>query len=176
MAERRADAAHETGQEDQVLIVLRDALLTELSSVSELCLRSKAVWGYDDAFMAACRDELTLHPDELRTTYIQLAERDAVIVGLAQLRVIDRDADLMKLFVEPAQLGSGVGRRLFEWATTRARDLGAVRMMIEADPGAAPFYQRMGARHAGFAPSQSIPGRMLPRLQMELEKEAGLSR
>ena len=52
--------------------------------------------------------------------------------------------------------------------------LGAVRMIIEADPGAAPFYERMGARYAGFAPSKSIAGRMLPRMQMELEEQAGL--
>jgi hypothetical protein len=43
-------------------------------------------------------------------------------------------------------------------------------MIIEADPGATPFYERMGARHAGFARSQSIAGRMLPRMQMDLEK------
>jgi hypothetical protein len=30
----------------------------------------------------------------------------------------------------------------------------------------------MGARHAGFAASQSVAGRMLPRLQMELQKQA----
>jgi hypothetical protein len=49
-------------------------------------------------------------------------------------------------------------------------------MVIEADPGAAAFYERMGARHAGLAPSQSIAGRLLPRLLVELEKEAGLPR
>ncbi len=158
------------------MIQLRAALPNELSSLGELCLRSKAVWGYDDAFMTACRTELTLYPDDIRTTHLQVAERDAIVVGLVQLKVIGGDADLMKLFVEPALLGSGVGRLLFEWATDRARDLGAVRMIIEADPGAASFYERMGARHAGFAPSQSIPGRMLPRLQMELEKETDLPR
>jgi len=158
------------------VIELRDARQNELSSLGELCLRSKAVWGYDEAFMIACRSELTLHPDELRTTHLQVAERDAIVVGLAQLKVIDRDADLMKLFVEPALLGSGVGRLLFGWAAARARDLGAVRITIEADPGAARFYERMGARHAGFAPSQSIPGRLLPRLRLELEKQTGLPR
>jgi GNAT superfamily N-acetyltransferase len=152
------------------MIQLRDARKSEFPSLSELCLRSKAVWGYDDAFMTACRTELTLRPDELRSTYLQLAIRDSTVVGLAQIKVTDTDANLLKLFVEPALLKSGVGRLLFEWATARARGLGAVRMMIEADPGAAPFYERMGARHAGFAPSQSIPGRMLPRMQMELEK------
>jgi len=126
--------------------------------------------------MAACRAELKLHPDDLRTTQLQVAEREAAVVGLAQLKVSGGDAELMKLFVEPALLGSGIGRLLFAWAVERARALGAVRMMIEADPGAAPFYERMGARYAGLAPSQSIPGRMLPLLQMELEQKMGLPR
>jgi len=158
------------------VIRLRDALPNELSSLDGLCLRSKAVWGYDDAFMAACRTELTLHPDELRTTHLQVAEREMTVVGLAQLKVKQGNAELMKLFVEPTLLRSGIGRLLFDWATARARALGAVRMIIDADPGAVPFYERMGARHAGFAPSQSIRGRMLPRLQMELGKETGLPR
>ena len=123
--------------------------------------------------MTACRIELTLHPDELRTTSLQVAECDATVVGLAQVKVIGADADLLKLFVEPALLGAGIGRLLFEWATAKARDLGAVRMIIEADPGAAPFYERMGAHYAGFAPSQSIPGRRLPRMLVELARQKG---
>jgi GNAT superfamily N-acetyltransferase len=152
------------------VIQLRDARQDELPSLSELCVRSKAVWGYDAAFMTACRAELTLRPEEFQHTHLQVAERNSTVVGLAQIKVTGRDADLLKLFVEPALLGSGVGRLLFEWATARARGLGAVRMIIEADPGAAPFYARMGACHAGFAPSQSIPGRMLPQMQMELNR------
>jgi hypothetical protein len=46
--------------------------------------------------------------------------------------------------------------------------MGARRVFIEADPDAAPFYRRMGARDAGLAPSGSIAGRMLPRLVFEL--------
>jgi GNAT superfamily N-acetyltransferase len=152
------------------VIQLRDARQDEFPDLSELCLRSKAVWGYDDAFMIACRTELTLRTDELQSTHLQVAVRDSAVVGLAQVKVTGTDADLLKLFVEPALLGSGVGRLLFEWATARARGLGAIRMTIEADPGAAPFYEHMGARHAGLAPSQSIAGRMLPRMQMDWKR------
>lgn len=152
------------------MIKLRNARPNELPGLCELCLRSKAVWGYDDAFMTACRTELTLRPDELQSTHLQVAERETAVVGLAQVKVAGADADLLKLFVEPALLRSGVGRLLFEWAIVTARALGANRMIIEADPGASPFYERMGARHAGFARSQSIAGRMLPRMQMDLEK------
>ena len=150
------------------MIRLRNALQDELSSLSALCLRSKAHWGYDEAFITACRAELTLHPDDLQTTSLQVAERDAAVAGLAQVKVTGLDADLLKLFVEPALLGSGIGRLLFEWATAKARDLGATRMTIDADPGAAPFYERMGAHHVGFAPSGSFPGRMLPRMLIQL--------
>ena len=116
------------------MIQLRDARQNELPSLSALCLRSKAVWGYDDAFMIACRAELTLVPDELKSTQVQVAERDTILAGLTQVKVTETDADLLKLFVEPALLRSGVGSALFEWATARAKSLGAVRMVIEADP------------------------------------------
>jgi GNAT superfamily N-acetyltransferase len=155
------------------MILLRNARQDELSGLSGLCLRSKAHWGYDGAFMAACRAELTLHPDDLETTSLQVAERAGSVAGLAQVRVTGADADLLKLFIEPALIGAGVGRLLFEWATAKARELGAVRMMIEADPDAAPFYERMGAHHAGSVASGSIPGRMLPRMLKKLGGQQG---
>ena len=63
-----------------------------------------------------------------------------------------------RLFVEPALLGAGIGRRLFEWATATARNLGAVRITIEADPGAVPFYERMGARQQAWSRPNPSPG------------------
>ena len=150
------------------MIRLRDARQDELESLSELCLRSKAVWGYDDAFMAACRAELTLQPNELQSTHLQVAAVETVLAGLVQIKVTDEDADLLKLFVEPNRLKSGIGRLLLDWATARAKSLRALRLIIEADPDAVAFYQRMGAHLAGSAPSGSITGRRLPRLILDL--------
>jgi GNAT superfamily N-acetyltransferase len=87
---------------------------------------------------------------------------------VAQVKVVDTEAHLLKLFVDPTALRHGVGTILFGWAAEVARDMGARRVFIEADPDAAPFYRRMGARDAGLAPSGSIAGRMLPRLVFEL--------
>ena len=44
----------------------------------------------------------------------------------------------------------------------------AAELRIEADPEAVPFYQRMGAKITGSAPSGSIPGRRLPLLRYTL--------
>src|SRR5215475_3810915 len=149
-------------------LLIRAPEVEELPALSELCLRSKAVWGYDAAFMAACRAELTFDPDDLVFSRIAVAEQGGRILGVAQVRMVGRDADLQKLFVEPAALRGGVGRALFAWAADAAGGMGASQMIIEADPDAAPFYRRLGARDAGLAPSRSIAARMLPKLVLDL--------
>lgn len=147
---------------------IRPPGVEELPSLSELCMRSKAVWGYDAAFLAACRRELSFDPRDLAASEIAVAARGDSILGVAQVRAAGDQADLLKLFVEPKALRSGVGRALFAWATDVARKMGAARMNIEADPDAAPFYRRLGARDAGLVPSGSIAGRMLPKLVLVL--------
>lgn len=150
------------------MLKLRPPREDELAALSALCLRSKAVWGYDAAFMAACVAELTLTPADLRDTPMRVAEDDDGIAGVVQISVDGTEAELEKLFVDPARLRTGAGRVLFDWAAKTARGLGAERLIIDADPDAAPFYRRMGARDVGTAPSGSIPGRVLPRLALDL--------
>jgi len=141
-------------------LIIRPPAVEELPALSALCFRSKAVWGYDNDFMEACRKELSIEPSDLRSTPIAVAERDGRLTGVAQIKVVGG--------VEPTVMRSGIGRTLFAWATDLARSQGADRLLIEADPDAAPFYRRMGARDVGVAPSGSIPGRMLPTLVKDL--------
>jgi Acetyltransferase (GNAT) domain len=118
--------------------------------------------------MEACRGELSFEPRDLELTPIAIAEHDGKPIGVAQLRIVDGEADLLKLFVEPSALRSGTGKALLAWAIGAAKKRGATRLTIESDPDAAPFYRRMGAYDVGQAPSGSVPGRMLPKLAMNL--------
>ena len=149
-------------------LIIRSARVDELPGLSDLCLRSKAVWGYDEEFMKACRSELSFGPQDLELTHVAVAEEDRRILGVVQVRISDDNADLLKLFVAPEVLRKGTGRALFAWATGISMQMGAHQLVIEADPDAAPFYRQMGARDAGTAPSVSIPGRMLPRLTFDV--------
>ena len=150
------------------MVRLRTPRCDEAAILTELCIRSKAVWGYDEEFMHACRGELTLTASIMRSSSVKVAEIDGHLVGVTQVTVKGELAELNKLFVEPPCLRSGAGKALFEWAKTVARDAGAATMVIEADPDAAGFYRRMGAVEKGTAPSGSIPGRLLPRLELGL--------
>jgi GNAT superfamily N-acetyltransferase len=148
-------------------IQLRPPRAEEAERLTALCLRSKAVHGYDGAFMNACRHELTVRvSSELAQTVAML---DGEVAGYAEISVGHGEAELEKLFVEPAAIGKGIGRRLFEWAKAEARERGAASMSVDSDPDAAGFYRSMGAVEVGSSPSGSIPGRFLPRLRLALE-------
>lgn len=56
------------------------------------------------------------------------------------------------------------------WRTAieTARSAGATRLEIEADPHAEDWYRKRGAERIGEASSGSIPGRLLPVLELRL--------
>ena len=151
-----------------VRLRLRQPEMSELTELSALCQRSKAHWGYDSAFIAACAQELTVTEDELRMDVFQLAVKDTEVLGMAQLHFSAAEVEMDRLYVDPNAIGMGVGQRLFAWAITEAKSRGAVRMKVVADPHAVGFYLHMGARIVGETPSGSIPGRMLPELSLDL--------
>lgn len=150
------------------MLHLRPARPDEAELLTEICLRSKAVWGYDEAFMRACRAELTLSAADFAGSSLQVAVEDDIVTGVVQVVVDGENADLAKLFVAPIAMRTGVGKKLFGWAANLARERGARWLWIEADPDAGEFYRRMGAVDVGTAPSGSIPGRLLPRLKLAL--------
>jgi predicted N-acetyltransferase YhbS len=76
---------------------------------------------------------------------------------------------LNKLFIEPRHIRSGVGRALLAHAIAEARRRGAGRLTILADPNAAAFYERAGAVRIGEAPSDAVPGRLLPLYEVRLD-------
>ena len=145
---------------------LRPARPGEAEALSALCLRSKAVWGYDRAFLEACREELTLSAPEIAAGGVIVAELGGQPAGVARLAAAaGGEAEILLLFVEPGRLGHGIGRQLFSALEALARQGSATRLIAVADPGAEGFYLRMGMTRAGEEPSASIPGRRLPRLE-----------
>ncbi|MEU6851663.1 GNAT family N-acetyltransferase [Actinacidiphila alni] len=151
-------------------VVLRAARPDEADELTELALRSKAHWGYDDAFMAACRAELTLPADAIaaRRTTVALDRATGRVIGLVTLEGGAPEAVLGMLFVDPAAMGRGAGRLLYEHAVAVAAGLGCARISIDADPNAEPFYRAMGAVTVGRVPSGSVAGRTLPQMTAEV--------
>jgi N-acetylglutamate synthase-like GNAT family acetyltransferase len=122
---------------------IRLARREEAAALSELCARSKAVWGYYPDFMALARAALEVKPEEIAAGDVWVAEADGSVVGVAALAQGDAPGtiDLAKLFVMPAQFRNGIGRALFAHSVAVARRRGARRLPILADPNAVGFYE-----------------------------------
>jgi len=151
------------------VIAVRPARRGEAESLTALCLRSKAHWGYDDAFLRLCVPSLTVREEDIAAGRVLVAaEGDGAPLALVSVLGAGKTVELQEMFVDPPAIGRGLGRTMFEAAVTLARALGARRMTILADINAAPFYERMGARFLAHAPSDAIPGRTLPFYEVDL--------
>jgi GNAT superfamily N-acetyltransferase len=151
---------------------VRPAHAGEGTSLTALCVRSKAHWGYDAAFMKKSAAALLVSEADIVLGRVVVAfDAAGRTIGVAAVVPEGETADLDVLFVDPPAIGSGAGRALFEAAAALARSLGALRMTILADPNAAPFYERMGARFVRNAPSDAIPDRTLPLYEYDLTPE-----
>jgi GNAT superfamily N-acetyltransferase len=150
---------------------VRPARIEEAGALSGLCFRSKQVWGYDEEFMALCREPLRVKPAEIAAGDVWVATAaDDSIAGVIALVATERPdtLDLDRLFVEPRHIRAGFGRVLLAYAAAEARRRGAERLTILADPNAAAFYERNGARFIAMAPSDAISGRFVPFYEIML--------
>ncbi|MER7750981.1 GNAT family N-acetyltransferase [Kitasatospora sp. NPDC097643] len=150
---------------------IRPARPDEAELLTKIALRSKAYWGYDEAFMAACRDELTVDAATIGRIHAVVAEDGERVLGFATVVGAPPQGALDMLFVEPEHIGRGIGRALLDHVREHAEGLGFRRLLIDADPNAEPFYRAMGATRIGSTPSGSIPGRELPLLALDLAAE-----
>jgi GNAT superfamily N-acetyltransferase len=145
-------------------VSIRPARLEEAAALTALTHRSKAHWGYDEAFMAAARAALAIEAGAIAEGRVWVAEDPrGRTLGVASLQPAGEGAwSLDTLFVEPSAIGRGAGEALFRHVAQVAKGLGAAALLIESDPNAAGFYERMGAVLAGDAASDAVPGLRLP--------------
>ncbi|MBU1375978.1 MAG: GNAT family N-acetyltransferase [Alphaproteobacteria bacterium] len=148
-------------------ITIRWARGDEAAALSALALRAKASWGYDAAFMEACRAELTLTPEQMARWTIWVAEADGAIAGMIALNLTD-GAVVEDFFVEPDVQGRGVGATLMATLLAACREAGVTTLEVDADPNAEGIYARLGFVTFARSPSGSIPGRTLPRMRLAL--------
>ncbi|TAL29948.1 MAG: GNAT family N-acetyltransferase [Phenylobacterium sp.] len=148
-------------------ITIRRARADEAGVLTALALRAKASWGYDAAFMEACREELTLTPAKMAAWQVWVAEAGGRIAGMIALN-LERGAQVEDFFVEPAFQGRGVGGELIATLQEAARAAGVGVLEVDADPNAEAIYAKLGFQTFSRSPSGSIPGRWLPRMRLAL--------
>ncbi|PCI05964.1 MAG: GNAT family N-acetyltransferase [Hyphomicrobiales bacterium] len=151
-------------------IEIRRAKPDETAILTDLSMRSKRSNGYDDAFMDACREELTVTVERIEGGEYWVADA-GVIYGCVCLGPYFSDTDSAQInafFIDPDWQRKGIGRLLWAKILERAAQRGIIRLTLDADPAAVAFYQAMGFETIGETPSGSIPGRVIPQMAIQL--------
>ncbi|MEW9106114.1 GNAT family N-acetyltransferase [Paenibacillus sp.] len=154
---------------------IRPAVVQEVHQLSELAYESKAYWGYSEAFMEACREDLTITEEQLASAHFFVIEEAGHIQGFIGLEqnALQQDKGLVTdLFIHPNAIGQGYGQALWHHMIAAAQKLGIQTLLVHSDPNAELFYMRMGARRIGEIASTVFPGRQLPLLEIRLESPA----
>lgn len=149
-------------------MTIRQARPDDRDALARLAFRSKAFWGYDDAFMERVRPLLVPSDAYLASGLVYVAEGAAgEPVGFYGFGREDGALWLSDLWVAPEAIRTGVGRALWADLLATARATGEAAFFIESDPNAEGFYRAMGAQRTGERVAAGT-GRVLPVLRYDL--------
>ncbi len=144
----------------------RSARVSEIPLLLDIQRRASEIW-------AAYRDDLAAHPEVITLPAAQVTRGNVRVItdvsdrplGFSAVMNLGDSVELDGLFVAPEHMRRGLGGRLIADVVNRARQAGARRIEVTANPGAVPFYERQGFRHTGNAQTQFGPA---PRYTLEL--------
>jgi len=148
---------------------IRRATPDESNALTAIAHAAKRHWKYPEKWIELWRPELTITPEFIANNEVFVAVVDGEIGGCCALVLSGSLVELEHMWIDPGQMGRGVGRALFEHIKQRARVLGLTELELSADPNAEGFYLRMHAERIGEVPAD-IDGqpRVLPRMRVEL--------
>jgi GNAT superfamily N-acetyltransferase len=149
-------------------VTLRRARPDEASMLSDLALAAKGFWGYDQAFIESIRAELTFSPGDVARRHFVVAELGGLVAGFYSVDGEPPVGELGNMWVRPSEIGTGIGRVMWQDAMIAAAAAGFEYLQIGSEPNAEGFYRKMGAERISQTPSGSIPGRMLPLMRVRI--------
>jgi GNAT superfamily N-acetyltransferase len=151
----------------------RSADPDESDVLGRMTLAGVRHWGHDENFPEAVeglRQNGLPTPDFVTANLVEVLVDQDERVGFYSLATHDDHVELVHMFVDVDRIGSGVGRRLWHRAVSRASSL-ADRMLIMSDPSAKEFYSAMGARLERDV--EVSPGFFLGQMWYDLSGDAG---
>jgi GNAT superfamily N-acetyltransferase len=142
-------------------IRIRKARRRDCDELTRIAHAAKRFWGYPEKLIRLWQPDLTITAAFVARHSVYCAVRNSSMVGFYALSGERASRELEHMWVDPAEIGSGIGRLLFDHLISHLRRMGVKRLRIASDPNAEGFYRKLGARRVGRVPSRPV-GRRLP--------------
>ena len=148
-------------------VTIRRAKPAHARRLTDIAHAAKAHWRYPARWLRLWRADLTVTSAFIRAHPVFYARRGRRIAGFYALSRDGGKFELEHFWVDPDEMGAGVGAKLFRHVLATIRSAGGHALRIASDPNAEGFYQRMGARRVGRVAS-TPKGRSLPLLSLKI--------
>ena len=142
--------------------------ISDAEKLTDLTLKSKAYWNYGEEQMEKWRPELTITDSYIAKNEVyKLIIDDELIAYYAYFSLDKGTVKLDNMFISPEFIGRGYGKFLMIDFMQRVKRSGCTRIILDADPNARQFYEKLGFSAVGKIES-SISNRFLPVLEKNI--------
>jgi len=140
----------------------------DANDLTKLTFSSKSYWGYSKEQMEQWKDDLTVTTAYInRNEVYKLTDNNKLIGYYSFYKLDDKKVKLDNIFIAPEFIGKGYGNFLMRDFFDRMQFGGAQKVVLESDPNAEQFYQKLGFKVIGQKQT-SIKDRFLPIMEKEM--------
>jgi streptomycin 6-kinase len=138
--------------------------LHDLPKINLLMHRSKAHWGYDDAFMDKFMQLFQMTADYLEKNTVKLFcildhDQSDKTIGFYSFSASTKGPELDNFFIDPNYIGKGFGKKMWLMMVEDFKAHGVNKFILWSDPGAETFYKKMGCIKIGVKKSPMMSDR-----------------
>jgi GNAT superfamily N-acetyltransferase len=140
-------------EETRPSVSFRRAEASEAGAIRELVVRSMGHWEHAPAYLQEARELVSLSAEDLERDEAWVAMVGGNVVGFYRLSRAGENAEIEEFHLEPALIGGGIGRAMFEHAVRQGRSIGARWLTWTTEANALGFYLHMGGEVTGMEAS-----------------------
>ena len=144
---------------------IKRASAEQAEALTKIAIAAKSHWGYPQRWIEIWLPILEVSEEYISKHEVWMAVDNDRPIGFYSLE----GNEIGGLWVLPEFIGHGIGKVLFQHAIKQCSKLGYDKLIIESDPNAVGFYEKMGAKRVGESLSEIDESlRVLPILEIQI--------
>lgn len=149
-------------------MIIEKANIEENEILTNITKKSKAYWGYSPEQILMWSNNLTISKEYIeKNDVFKLIFENKIIGYYSYIKEENHTVKLDNLFVLPEYIGKGFGKYLMDDFTERMRYEKCQKIILDSEPNAEKFYQKIGFKKIGEFET-SIKNRFMPIMEMKL--------
>lgn len=149
-------------------MIIEKANVEEHKILTNITKKSKAYWEYSPEQILMWSNNLTISKEYIEKNDVFKLVFESKIIGYySYIKDENHTVRLDNLFVLPEYIGKGFGKYLMDDFLKRMRDEKCQKIILDSEPNAEKFYQKIGFIKIGEFET-SIKNRFMPIMEMKL--------